>query len=318
MGPFNSQQLDDFADELEIAEQLRKSAKRGEDSGGDEGKKRGLRRKRSGGKKDDADGAPADLAEERFRLPKVNMLPPSLAIANRKRRLVRLIVIIGVGLTALMGLLWFSQGSAINQASERLEETQAQVQDAMLAAPRLKPIGEYMAGLQERVDIAVASTYEQLDYSAVIDGIYRAAPPGVTITEVVVDYAAPIPGTPPTCGTENDPLGAVISDAVIGCVTISGTATSSDALNQFARSIDEAPHLRYVLIIPGVPGEGSEGTPGALAFSGTAAVAADAAVRDQAMSLFNVTGVPGITVTDPAPPAPAPTESATPSPEATP
>lgn len=239
-------------------------------------------------------------------LPRINMLPERFVEANRKRAIKRVFVMLGSILIGLIIVGWLSQSAAISAATSRLESDQAAVQNAMASVNQLQPVGNYINGLKERLNAAVAATNEQVAYAAIVQGLAEVVPPGVTIEGLDIDYIAPtVTKDRPTCG-QPAILGEETTEPRYGCVKFSGFASSTQALNQFMRSIDSVPYLRDAFILPS-----SGNVDGQVKFNGTAAIGPEARVTDMAMGVVDISGMAEITLVNP-------DITATPTPEATP
>lgn len=240
-------------------------------------------------------GTDVPVGKQKHVLPRINILPPALILSNRRRGVVRMFYILGVGMSLIVALAWFSRAPEVGIAAARLATTQEGVQKALNDVSRLQPIGDFMTGLETRVNLAVRATNQQVAYADILSAMKAAAPAGVEITEVAINYVAPQGDTPSTCGQENDPLANTDGQALYGCVAFSGTSTSTAVLNQFMRDLDTVPALKYTFIIPGAAAASGSG----VTFTGTSAVTQSAAMTAQSMSVIDLTGVTGITVANP-------------------
>jgi len=237
----------------------------------------------------------------KYKLPRINMLPESLVLANKRRQQRRMFLIIGMGMMAAVGLVWFGQAPAIQFASERVATANQQMQETMQSVNRLRVVGEYYDGLEARANVAVDAASKQVNYSEISKGIFGAAPPGVTLSQLTISYtgapdAAAAGGAPAagaaagSCGTQNDPFAAPTAVTTLGCITFTGSAPNTTSLSQFIRSLESVTTIQYVFVAPG----GAAGENGTIAFTGTAAIADTANVNDAAKSVVNVDGLPGI------------------------
>jgi Tfp pilus assembly protein PilN len=232
------------------------------------------------------------LKVEAAKLPRVNMLPMSFLLDIQRTKIIRGFMAVGFLLILAIGGVWFMQGNAIQNASQNLEEAQSQVASDLSESSRLQPVGEYYRGLEDRINTGVRAASKQANYSEILNGIYGAAPNGLVLNEVSIEYIDPTGEVTASCGTENDPFAAATETVVpIGCLTFSGIAANTQALSQFIRALNNVPTIMYVFVAPGQPDP-----LGRINIGGTAAVSPTANVYQQADSLINTENLVGVRI----------------------
>jgi len=223
------------------------------------------------------------------KLPIVNMLPPSLVIEVKKRAMIRAFAAITAFLAIIIGGVWYAQGTEIQIASTQVEMSEFEAQQVRAEVDRLRPIGLYFDQLQQRLNIAAQVYMEQADYASILAGLQGAAPAGVVIQNITIEFVSPSAPDVPTCGSDTSPyLDQTIRP--LGCINFTGTAVDTLALTTFIQQVEAVDAILYPFIAPGVPGSTGE-----ITFSGTAAISPAASVAEAAAELVDVTGIEGLT-----------------------
>lgn len=223
------------------------------------------------------------------KLPIVNMLPPSLVIEVKKRAMIRAFAGITAFLAIIVGGIWYTQGAEIQIAATQVELSEFEAQQVRAEVDRLRPIGSYFDQLQQRLNIAAQVYMEQADYASILAGLQGAAPAGVVIQNITIEFVSPSAPDAPTCGSDTSPyLDQTIRP--LGCIIFTGTAVDTLALTTFIQQVEAVDAILYPFIAPGVPGGSGE-----ITFSGTAAISPAASVAEAAGELVDVTGIEGLT-----------------------
>lgn len=244
-------------------------------------------------KKKNQDESGSVLKETKAKLPRVNILPPTLVMEIRRRKLRRgLGLVIGGVIAAVIGLYLF-QGTLIAAATEKLESTNASVQGTMVEAGRLAPIGDYYNTLQSRITAGTDEYRKQVNYPEIMNGIYQSAPYGLTIAQITIEYYPEDNVEPPPCGTETQPF-ADASIRPLGCIVITGTSSSHQAIEEFTTKLEGVTSIMAPFIAPGQVDQS-----GQITFTGSAAIAPTANMNNAAAALIDTKNLPGISVVVP-------------------
>lgn len=263
-------------------------------------------------------GAVAEVTKSK--LPIVNMLPPLMVLSVQRRAVVRQLMGMAGFVAVVIAALWFIQGTSIQVATLSLEDTQKQVQQSLDRVDELKGVSQYFDNLQVRMNIGAAAFMEQADYPVIVEDLLRAAPEGVVIQSITMDYVPLSNEDAPSCGENTSPF-ATESARVLGCIQFAGTAESRDLLAEFIRSLDNTQYLQLPFVTPSGSSNKEGAAAGNVTFSGQAGIRQEANLGATAVGLIDTTGVEGIEPADPnallggdtsGETAPATTESAAP------
>ncbi len=186
-------------------------------------------------------------ATARAQLPAVNLLPASVSAAVRVHRIRRSLVAVAIGLVVVSGVAWYLQGSSIDQAQTLV--TSAEEQNASLRAQvdsyaAVSHLQEAIVAQEKLVSTALAS---DPDAAGIVDRVRTAAGPDITLTQVAATYsglpdpAAVLQGQAHLFSCPDpSPFTTKIS---VGCVSLSGSATTRAAISEFLARVDADPVL---------------------------------------------------------------------------
>ena len=220
------------------------------------------------------------------------MLPPSLVLEVKRRAMIRAFAALTAVLAIIVAGVWYAQGTEIQIAATQVETNEFETQQVRTEVDRLKPIGAYFDQLQQRLNIAAQVYMEQADYTSILSGLKGAAPEGVIIQNVSIEFISPTAPEAPTCGSDTSPyLDQTIRP--LGCITFTGTASDTLALTTFIQQVETVEVILYPFIAPGQPGSTGEVT-----FTGTAAISPAASVAESAAELVDVSDIDGLTPID--------------------
>lgn len=197
---------------------------------------------------------PSTTQQFRTRLPVVNLLSPAVFEAMAVRTLRRRFVLAGCALVLLVAGGWGVQDLRVSQAEKILTIEQAETSRLTAQTQELAPVRTFVATVsRQKATIAETMAHEAL-FSQLLDEL-RAATPGavqvesseVTMQPPDAGTSAPADGSAPEStepATEPAPTAPTAVSAcpgpdpfntktVIGCVTLSGSATDRDSVGAF-------------------------------------------------------------------------------------
>lgn len=155
-------------------------------------------------------------------------------------------VALGLFLPALVGGLWFF----IQQQNATLEQKQAQL-DAELG--RLKGFDEQVAQLTSQTNavkadtVALGSVFNKIrPWSAILQDIRDRMPAGVQIKTIkqTTQVLAPAPAASPTPAPTPNATPAPVATVPIDKLSITGTATSFDGVNDFMLLLQQSSFVK--------------------------------------------------------------------------
>ncbi|KQW46044.1 hypothetical protein ASC77_19300 [Nocardioides sp. Root1257] len=163
-------------------------------------------------------------------LPRVNLLSQSDLDRIAVRRLRTRFVAGGVALALLVGAGWFVQHQRVNDAKKLVTVEKAETDRLSGEAKELTDIKTFVAGVDGQKQTVAATMGQEIYFSRVLSGIRGASPIGTTLQSIAVTLAADAAGSSAAAGDAGasvcpgpDPFQ---TEAVVGCVTLSGTAVS--------------------------------------------------------------------------------------------
>jgi hypothetical protein len=222
-------------------------------------------------------GAISRLSTPGPRLASVNLLSPATLEWIAVRRVRRRLVAAGLVGALAIGGGWLVEGAKLHSAQHRLTAEQAQTAPLQAQLTALEPIARFFSQLDARKQAASNAMAAEVWFSKALTDLNSRTPQGlainnmsVTLTPSVVTAVAPPVSpltqagldasgnvvTPPATGTATTPAaptaaassaasGAVSCArpdpfhpaAIIGCVTLSGTAPSRDVVGAFVNNL---------------------------------------------------------------------------------
>lgn len=177
-------------------------------------------------------------------LPSTNLLPPAVAARSQADRLQKRFALGAAGAVAALAAVYLLQAGSISQANTDLETEQSRTAQLSAEKLALAPVDLFYKTLEvNRTTIQTTMAREVL-LSDLTRRLYATAPSGVTLDTVGVTVdSQPVAATPGTAAAAGaapaagvdcpspDPYAAPEERA--GCVTISGSATSREALGRW-------------------------------------------------------------------------------------
>jgi hypothetical protein len=188
-------------------------------------------------------GARASKAPRSPAVASVNLLSPWVFEELRVHNLRRRFLLGGVLLVVAIALLWTALRFNLHQANEELRGEDAVTAGLTQQVNDLAPVRTYADSVTRRVLTVTGATYDDVAFSRVLGALDAATPGGASLDSISVELAAaePADSAKPASPADADPARGLVGSTcpgpdpfgtkvVVGCVTISGTATSRDAV----------------------------------------------------------------------------------------
>jgi Tfp pilus assembly protein PilN len=177
-------------------------------------------------------------------LPVVNLLSPSVFEAMAARTIRRRFVAAGVLLALLVGGGWGAQHLRSAQAEKLLTVERAETSRLTADAKELAPVSIYVAEVAKQKTVVKKTMANEALMSRVLDDLRAATPTGVRIetANATIDGAQPAAKAGQTSAAANacPAPNPFVRQASVGCVTLTGTATSRAAVGQFVIKLGTA------------------------------------------------------------------------------
>jgi hypothetical protein len=178
----------------------------------------------------------------RIGLPAVNLLSQSSFDRLAARRLRHRFVAAGVVLVALVGAGWGAQHVRIGEAQKLVVVEEGETARLNARTQTLAPVRAFVGGVAAQQGTVESPMAREIYFSEVLAGIRTATPPGARLVAVAVTAAPPtVPGAPVDAAGSvcpgPDPFN---TRTVVGCVTLSGTASSRAEVGQLVTSLGDA------------------------------------------------------------------------------
>lgn len=188
----------------------------------------------------------------RATVPAVNLLSQWSFEALATRRLRRRFVVGALVLTTLLAAGWGAQHLRAAQAERLLSIAEAERATLTSQAAELAPVRAFVTAVDKRKQTVIEAMRTEVRFSRVLSELSMATPADAALTNVAVTLspppAAPAAAAAPAGETEAPAAEGLTTDAaastcpgpdpfgtrpVVGCLTLSGTAASRDAVGQF-------------------------------------------------------------------------------------
>jgi Tfp pilus assembly protein PilN len=170
-------------------------------------------------------------------LPVVNLLSPNVFEALAARTIRRRFVAAAVVLGLLVGGGWGIQHLRSVQAKKLLTVEQAETSRLTAQTKELAPVSAYVAEVAKQKTVVKKAMANEALMSRVLDDLRAATPTGVRIetANAIMDDAQPAGKAGQTSTTSNvcPAPNPFVRQASVGCVTLTGTATSRAVVGQF-------------------------------------------------------------------------------------
>jgi Tfp pilus assembly protein PilN len=170
-------------------------------------------------------------------LPVVNLLSPSVFEAMAARTIRRRFVAAAIVLALLVGGGWGVQHLRSAQAQKLLTVEQGETARLTADSKELAPVSAYVAEVAKQKTVVKKAMANEALMSRVLDDLRAATPTGVRIetANAIIDGAqqAGKAGQTSTAANVCPAPNPFIRQASVGCVTLTGTATSRAVVGQF-------------------------------------------------------------------------------------
>jgi hypothetical protein len=177
-------------------------------------------------------------------LPVVNLLSPSVFAAMAARTLRRRFVAAAVALAVLVGGGWGLQHLRSVQAEKLLTVERAETSRLTADTKALAPVSVYLAEVAKQKTLVKKAMANEALMSRVLDDLRAATPTGVRIetANATIDGAQPAAKADQTSAAANacPAPNPFVRQASVGCVILTGTATSRAAVGQFVIKLGTA------------------------------------------------------------------------------
>jgi hypothetical protein len=184
----------------------------------------------------------------------VNLLSPSAFERMAARRLRHRFVAAGVVLVLGVAGAWAVQHLRVEEARQLLAVEKAETTRLTAETQALAPVRAYVTGVTVQKQTVQEAMAREIYFSEVLEGLENSTPSGAVLQTLAVTLAADAPGPAPAAGEgeegEAEPAEAaapVISPCpgpdpfntrvVVGCVTLSGTASSRAEVGELVISL---------------------------------------------------------------------------------
>lgn len=198
------------------------------------------------------EAAPTTTATPLAVVASVNLLSPWVHEELRVRRWRERF---GLGLLALLvliGGLWAFQRVALAQVEADLRGEEATAASLQSRIAELAPVQAYVDGVDRRATSVQQQMVTDVAFSAVLEALTAATPSGARIDSLSVDLPPGAAVAVAPDGTITDPTRGLVAAGcpgpdpfavleVIGCVTLSGTATDRDAVGALVEQLAASP-----------------------------------------------------------------------------
>lgn len=201
-------------------------------------------------------------------LPMVNLLSPAAFEMIAAGRLRRRFVFAGLSLVVLVAALWGVQHLRVGETEKLVVVERAETTRLNAETTQLLPVKAFVAGVAAQQQTVQTTMEREIYFSEILADIRSSTPAGANLDSLAITLAAapvavaagaaPVPVVSPCPGP--DPFNTL---TVVGCVTLSGTATSRAVVGDLVLALDQAKLFVEPFINTTTAGDG------AVSFSGS-------------------------------------------------
>ena len=211
-------------------------------------------------------------------LPKVNLLPPIVAIVVKHRRIKFTLTLAGLSLMLISVMTWAIAGLALTQSNKDVALLDSKVASEQNKVNTYLPYKTYLDGIDANILTANSKLGIQLNYAKLFSDIGQQAGGGVAILNMNTKLinttpnpnavkGAPVPSLASQCGPVDNPFAAV-QVPIVACITITGNIADRAQIAALIQRLSTLTYLQDISITQsGATGAGSQ-TP----FTGSAAI----------------------------------------------
>ena len=172
-----------------------------------------------------------NAAPQRIGLPSVNLLSASAFEKMAARRLRHRFLAAGFVMLLLVNAAWVAQHLRVVEARKLVAVEQAETDRLTSQTQLLAPVRAFVDGVAVQLRTVQAAMANEVYFSDVLDGLTEATPEGaevqsVSVTITAAAAAAAATGTAAPAASACPGPDPFNTRTVVGCVTLSGTATS--------------------------------------------------------------------------------------------
>ena len=158
----------------------------------------------------------------------VNLLPPELRQRQATRRLTSIIIAVGLGVLAIVGVFFFMQTQQLSDVQSELEAQQARNAELSGEIDSLQQFAALQAELAAK-EVLVASLYvNEVSWSSALLDVSRVIPDASYLTNMtgaITATTGAVPGEIPTT-----PTGGTPETTLIGNMTFAGVADQTETI----------------------------------------------------------------------------------------
>jgi Tfp pilus assembly protein PilN len=167
----------------------------------------------------------------------VNLLPPELRERQAIRRTTSIIVAVGLGVLAMIGVFYFMQTQQLSDVQSELEAQQARNVELANQIEDLQQYADLQAELAAK-EALVASLYaNEVSWSSALLDVSRVIPDASYLTNMagqITAAASTVPGEVPTT-----PSGGTPETTLIGNMTFAGVADETETIASWLTRLEQ-------------------------------------------------------------------------------
>jgi hypothetical protein len=229
-------------------------------------------------------------------LPRVDLLPDSERERMAVRRLRRRFGAGALALIAIVGAGWALQHERVGRAEQLVAVEQAETDRLTSQVQVLAPIRVFVDGVAVQERTISETMAGEVYFSEVLDGIREATPAGAEIAALSVSLTPPAADPQATSAAACPGPDPFNTRAVIGCVTLSGTAASRADVGDLVVALGDSG--LFVEPFVNTTTTGDDAADAEVAFSGSVGLS-EKAYSGRYGTPPEVPATPGATVTTP-------------------
>jgi Tfp pilus assembly protein PilN len=205
-------------------------------------------------------------------LPRVNLLPASVAESFTLRRIHRYFIAVAVLLVLGFSAIWYLQSNQIADAQAKLDEAQAASASVSARVEELAPIKQMYDQITNEQELVATTLASEPQAALVINRMVETGTGGggapVEFTSIAIEYRGV-----PSAGEEINPCpnpDPFATDITIGCVTFSGAANTRDQVSAMLNAMAADPLFVGPYVNSSTVTESSDESASGITFTGTA------------------------------------------------